>query len=206
LARGLLSLFVNSILDMRTNLIPAKKLVLLCTAVCASMFAFSHNAKALTIGDGQTLGYDFFGIPSGDQDRLNYVNELVFMYNNGITDLVDPILGQTYHIVNGAPAFGASLPDAVLAGHISGTSTSIDLGSGGVYLYLFAKYDGPNQGSVVWYVGNLSGTITIPADWNGYGLSGWTLFGSGASIPDGGTTVMLLGTALGALGMARRFF
>jgi len=28
----------------------------------------------------------------------------------------------------------------------------------------------------------------------------------GAIVPDGGTTVMLLGTALGALGMARRFF
>jgi len=28
---------------------------------------------------------------------------------------------------------------------------------------------------------------------------------NGGSVPDGGTTVMLLGAALGALGMARRF-
>jgi hypothetical protein len=39
-----------------------------------------------------------------------------------------------------------------------------------------------------------------------YGLSGWTLFRcEGGQVPDGGTTVMLLGAALGALGMARRF-
>jgi hypothetical protein len=29
--------------------------------------------------------------------------------------------------------------------------------------------------------------------------------GSGTGVPDGGTTAMLLGTALGALGMARRY-
>ncbi|PYL74488.1 MAG: hypothetical protein DMF26_10875, partial [Verrucomicrobia bacterium] len=29
--------------------------------------------------------------------------------------------------------------------------------------------------------------------------------GGGVVVPDGGTTVMLLGVALGALGMARRF-
>jgi VPDSG-CTERM motif len=188
---------------MKINFIPTKKLALLCTAVCAAMVAFSPSAKALTIGDGQTLGYVFFGIPSGDQDRTDYTNHLISMYNNGITD--DVALGQTFHIVNGAPAFGATLPDAVFS-HNGGPLDPIDLGGGGLYSYLFAKYDGPNQGSVVWYVGNLSGVITIPADWNGYGLSGWTLFGPGTpGVPDGGTTVMLLGAALGALGMARRF-
>jgi hypothetical protein len=189
---------------MKIKLIPKNKLALLCTAVCASMLAFSHNASALTIGDGQTLGTVFFGIPSGDQDRLNYVNDLVFMYNNGITDAV--IDGQNMHIVNGAPAFGTTLGNAVLAGHVNGTSTQISLGNGSLYSYLFAKYDGPNQGSVVWYVGNLNGNITIPSAWNGYGLSGWTLFGPGGQgVPDGGTTVMLLGTALSGLGIARRF-
>ena len=51
------------------------------------------------------------------------------------------------------------------------------------------------------------GTITIPATAGGYGLSGWTLFTAGGppGVPDGGTTAMLLGTSLGALGMARRF-
>ena len=65
--------------------------------------------------------------------------------------------------------------------------------------------DGPNYGSEVWYVGDLSGTITIPATAGGYGLSGWTLFGSASSVPDGGTTAMLLGAALSVLGLARRY-
>jgi len=53
-----------------------------------------------------------------------------------------------------------------------------------------------------------TGVITIPSDGPlGYGLSGWILFPPGGTpgVPDGGATVMLLGAALGALGMARRF-
>ncbi len=48
-------------------------------AFCAAMLAFSNNANALTIGDGHELGFVNFGIPAGDNDRLNYVNHLVGM-------------------------------------------------------------------------------------------------------------------------------
>lgn len=101
----------------------------------------------------------------------------------------------------------ANLPNADANIIAQGTTTTINLGTGGVYTYLFAKYDGQNDFSQVWYVGNLSGTLTIPADGPlGHGLSGWILFGPGTpGVPDGGTTAMLLGAALGALGMARRF-
>jgi hypothetical protein len=76
----------------------------------------------------------------------------------------------------------------------------------GVFSYLFAKYDGQNDRSLVWYVGNLSGTITIPQLGPlGHGLSGWILFPPGGQVPDGGATVMLLGTALGVLGVVRRY-
>jgi hypothetical protein len=58
----------------------------------------------------------------------------------------------------------------------------------------------------VWYVGDLSGTIIIPATGLGHGLSGWALFTApGGAVSDGGATVMLLGAALGALGVARRY-
>jgi hypothetical protein len=96
------------------------------------------------------------------------------------------------------------LPTAVFA--LNGTGTTVDLGNSTLYSYLFAKYDGPKYGAEVWYVGNLSGIITIPATAGGYGLSGWTLFGpGGVNVPDGGATVMLLGAGLGAIGLARRF-
>jgi hypothetical protein len=173
------------------------------------MLAFSHNASAirhplppsisLAIGDAHELGFVNFGIPSGDADRINYVNHLIGM----AVGMQDDALGQ--HFTRSNNAF-SQLPQAVLAGHLNGTSTSIDLGAGGLYTYLFAKYDGPNYGSEVWYVGDLNGTIEIPATAGGYGLSGWTLFGTGVpGVPDGGITAVLLGTALGALGLVRRF-
>jgi hypothetical protein len=182
---------------MKINIIPTTKLAMICTAFCAALFAFNPNAHALTIGDGHELGFVEFGIPSGDQDRTNYVNHLIGM----ALGTTEQALGQTFTRSNNS--FG-SLPTAVFA--LNGTGTSVNLGAAGTYTYLFAKYDGPNYGSEVWYVGDLSGVITIPATAGGYGLSGWTLFtGGGNGVPDGGTTAMLLGTALGALGMARRY-
>jgi len=183
---------------MKINKSSTKKLALLCMALVGAMLAFSNSAKALTIGDAHELGFVNFGIPSGDADRLIYVNHLIGMAL-GTSDKAD---GQTYFRSNNS--FG-QLPQAVLAGHVSGTSTTINLGTG-LYTYLFAKYDGPNYGSEVWYVGNLSGIITIPATAGGYGLSGWTLFGPGVpGVPDGGTTAMFLGAALSVLGVARRY-
>jgi len=184
---------------MKLNIIPTIKLSLLCTALAGAFLAFSTSAHALTIGDGHELGFVNYGIPSGDSDRLTYVNHLIGM-GLGTSDKAD---GQSYfRSHNGF----SPLPQAVLAGHVNGTSTTINLGAQGTYTYLFAKYDGPNYGSEVWYVGDLSGKITIPATAGGYGLSGWTLFGPGGQgVPDGGTTAMLLGAALSVLGMARRY-
>src|SRR5213596_2596788 len=184
---------------MKINLIPTKKLALLSAVFCTAMLAFTHNTRALTIGDPHELGFVNFGIPSGDSDRLTYVNHLVGMAL-GTSDKAD---GQNYFRSNNS---FSPLPQAVLAGHVNGTSTTINLGAQGTYTYLFAKYDGPNYGSEVWYVGDLSGKITIPPTAGGYGLSGWTLFGRGGQgVPDGGTTAMLLGAALSVLGMARRY-
>jgi VPDSG-CTERM motif len=191
---------------MKINLIPTKKLAMLSAAFCAAMLAFSPNAKALTFGDANDLGQVLFGIPSGDAARTTYVNTLIDLAP-GTTGF--HANGQTYNrsLANPGPGF-PNYPNAVFA--LNGTGTTIDLGpTAGVFQYLFAKYDGPNAGSEVWYVGNLSGVITIPAVGllgQNYGLSGWTLFtGTTHAFPDGGTTVMLLGAALGALGMARRF-
>ena len=191
---------------MKINKIPTKKLALLSAAFCAVMLAFSPNASALTFGDANDLGQVLNGIPSGDAARTAYVNHLIDM----VPGTSDTFSGQTFNrsLANPGPGF-PNYPDAVFSHN--GTGTSIDLGDGTLYSYLFAKYDGPNAGSEVWYVGGLSGIITIPAvglDGQNFGLSGWTLFGPGGGgngVPDGGTTVMLLGAALGALGMARRY-
>jgi hypothetical protein len=151
------------------------------------------------------LGQVITGIPSGDDDRTDYVNRLISLAPGTTGFAAD---GQIYNrsLANPGPGF-PNYPTAVFASN--GTGTSINLGDGTLYSYLFAKYDGPNAGSEVWYVGGVSGIITIPAQGlagQRYGLSGWTLFGPGVpGVPDGGATVMLLGAALGSLGMARRF-
>jgi hypothetical protein len=191
---------------MKINIIPTKRLALLSAAFCAVMLAFSHNASALTFNDANDMGQVLFGIPSGDSDRVIYTNHIINMALN----TTDSANGQTYQRSGANPGPGVGFyPAAIFA--LDGTGTTINLGpTAGVYQYLFAKYDGINAGSEVWYVGNLSGSITIPANGlfgQNYGLSGWTLFTGGGvpGVPDGGTTVMLLGVALGALGMARRF-
>jgi hypothetical protein len=145
----------------------------------------------------------YSGIPSGDAARTAYTNRLISLAPGTTGYVAD---GQTYTRSLDDPLAGV-YPTAVFG--VNGSGTSINLGALGTYTYLFAKYDGPNGGAEVWYVGNLSGTITIPA--NGlyennyqYGLSGWTLFTGGAgSVPDGGSTLMLLGSALCGLGLLR---
>ena len=186
---------------MKINLVPTRKLALLCTVLAGALLAFSPNARAvsLSIGDGHELGFVNFGIPAGDNDRLNYVNHLRGM-GLGTTDQA---FGQTFFRSNNALG---QMPQAVLAGNVKGTTTSVNLGAGGLYTYLLAKYDGPNYGTEVWYVGDLSGIITIPATAGRYGLSSWMLFGPGVpGVPDGGTTAMLLGLGLCSVGIFRRF-
>lgn len=186
---------------MKMNLTPTRKLALLCTVLAGALLALSPNARALTlqIGDTHELGFVNFGIPGGDTDRLNYVNHLIGMALGS----TDQAYGQTFLRSNNA--FNQML-QAVLTGNVKGATTSINLGAGGLYTYLLAKYDGPNYGTEVWYVGDLSGIINIPATAGRYGLSGWMLFGPGVpGVPDGGTTAMLLGAALSALGVARRY-
>jgi hypothetical protein len=183
---------------MQSNAVSKHKVLVLCIAFCGAILASSHDAKAfaLGMGDSHELGFLWPGIQeSGDQNRATYVNHLLGMGLGAITIAN----GQVYFRSNNA---FKSLPAATQARN--GNGRTINLGTGGLYAYLFATYNG--YGSEVWYVGNLTGIVTIPflAGW--HCLSGWTLFGTGsAGVPDGGVTVMLLGVALGALALARRF-
>ena len=54
------------------------KCLLTILAACASL-GLASQANALVIGDAHELGFVNFGIPSGDQDRENYVNHLIGM-------------------------------------------------------------------------------------------------------------------------------
>jgi VPDSG-CTERM motif len=189
---------------MKINIIPSNKLAMLSAVACAVMLAFTNNARAdTTLGffpDTHVVGTITPGAPADPADVATYINFMTAL-TPGTAGIFS---GQI--ITRSTNTFG-SLPTASATGAVSGTGTTIDLNALGTFTYLFAKYDGQNDVSQVWNISGLTGVLTIPADGPlGHGLSGWILFGpTGGQVPDGGTTVMLLGTALGALGMARRF-
>lgn len=181
---------------------------MLSAVVCAGMLAFSNNVSAdTTLGffpDTHVVGTITPGAPADPADVATYINFMITLPSPG----VGTFAGQT--ITRTTNTFG-SLPTAdgsPTGGSVSGTGTTIDLSTLGTFTYLFAKYDGQNDVSQVWNISGLTGVLTIPADGPlGHGLSGWILFNPAGTpgVPDGGTTVMLLGAALGALGVARRY-
>jgi hypothetical protein len=202
---------------MKINIIPTNKLALLSAVACAVMLAFTNNARADTTlgffdpntltGDPHVVGTVSPAAPADPVARAQYINFLITLGTNtsATHTFPQPLGTQTFYRTTNT--FG-SLPMASATGAVTGTGTTINLNTLGTFTYLFAKYDGQNDNSVVWNISGLTGILTIPADGPlGYGLSGWILFGPGGTpgVPDGGTTVMLLGAALGALGMARRY-
>jgi hypothetical protein len=195
---------------MKTNGISTGKFVMLLGIGCAVILASASDASAsrhalppvinLTIGDAHELGFVDPGLPQFSVPNATlFVNTMIGLALGGSTHV---IISSRDNLVTRSNNAFAPLPTAVFAR--KGSTTTIDLGTG-LYSYLWAKYDGQHFGAEVWYVGNLSGIITIPATGGGYGLTTWKLFGPGVGVPDGGATVMLLGVALGALGMARCF-
>jgi len=201
---------------MKINVIPVNKLAMLSVIACAVMLAFTNNASADTslgffdpvtlTGDTHVVGTVSPAAPADAASRATYINFLITLGTNtsATHDFGQPLGTQNFYRTTNT--FG-SLPQASAANTASGTTTTINLNTLGTFTYLFAKYDGQNDNSVVWNISGLTGILTIPANGPlGYGLSGWILFNpTGTSVPDGGTTVMLLGAALGALGIARRF-
>jgi hypothetical protein len=76
---------------------------------------------------------------------------------------------------------------------------SVNLGLGG-FNYLMVKW---GQDSEFYDVAGLTGTVSFSNDINQNGISHYDIWGAG-KVPDGGTTVMLLGAAVTGLGLIRR--
>ena len=159
--------------------------------------------------------------PPGQEARdLAMANTLIGLYNSGSPSAAP-------YFISGN-SFATPLPAAVTTGDIitpfggintSGSQAIINIGSG--FRYFIATYDGRNSGAVLWDISGLTaGTIIdIPryaqpnangtdlvADAAKYQITTWSMFNpEGPSVPDGGTTVLLLGAALSVLGMARRY-
>ena len=191
-----------------------KKLLKTIFAVGAALsLAASASAVAIAIGDSNDLGTINPNEPNGTEAETAHVNYLIEMALGGSASNVqlasDPgSQNNDYSRTMNNPL--ATYTAAVFALKQDTSSTTINLGTGG-YTYLLAKYDHSGAGAEVWYIGGLTGTISVPGSFNGYGLSHISLFTTDGSapdekpVPDGGTTVALLGLAFAGLSATRRF-
>ena len=163
-------------------------------------------------------------LPQRDADMANTLLQMSNLTNNQQT-----LNGSLYSRTTWAGGPPATIVGAVLGtGFGDGTTPiSIDLSQTGTFNYLVVSYDGPTEGSVAVYniagltgiiqvyryakveldsqgnpTGNLLGSNTMQQDYKR--ITSWTLLNP-TGVPDGGATVMLLGAALGALGMVRRY-
>jgi hypothetical protein len=151
-----------------------------------------------------TTSVEFLGTytppePADLTSEANYINTLIAQTNN-TTTTVD---GVTY-VRSGNNCDGVgSCPDATAAGAVKGPS---DPSTGDVdvtgWTYLIGKYDGPNGAGLVWFVGDLDGIVTVPSEFNKYGLSHTSLFNP-TGVPEP-ATLLLVGTGLVAVGLWRR--
>ena len=169
---------------------------------CGLALALSAStAQAVTINDDNYLGSVTTGTPSSEAAQVDYINWLIGMAVN-TTDPPPPTPGDNVFVRSDEPCtdFGGC-PAAVLAGNSgnSGPSGSVNVTG---WTWLYAKYGGDAH---VWYVGNLTGTISVPLNnTGGQGQSHYTLYNPGVVVPDGGATLGLLGLGMLGLGYLRR--
>ena len=161
--------------------------------------AFSAKALPITLdtSSAQYLGSVDPSTPSNEANEVAYINKLIGMGLNATTSF------NGNELVRSGNSFG-TLPVATLLPDWDKDETNpsnvIDITG---WTYLYGKYGNGNGaiGAYVWFVGDLTGEVQVPAD----RLSHWSVYnGTSTSVPDGGTAVMLLGAALLGLGALKR--
>lgn len=163
------------------------------------------NARAITITTADYgIGTIIPGTPANPSTELGYVQTSVSIWNG--TTLAGTYSGNTYTLLSGGLVPTPLTAPTVVASNESdfngsGNTATLSLGAGG-YEYLLTRWGG---GDILYYVEGLSGNITVENDLvspgqTDTGLSHFALFGDESnpppSVPDGGSTVAMLGSAL----------
>ena len=163
------------------------------------------SAQALAIDDANYLGNIVPGLPSGETNEAAFIDALIALAPGADqTPCGDD--AATPNTCTRSDNVFANLPSpADFTDKDESGDNTVDVTG---FAYILAKYGkgSETQISHVWYVGNLTGEQTVP-DSSGGGLSHISRFNATTNgVPDGGTTLMLLGTALVGLGALRRRF
>ncbi len=177
---------------------------LMMTALAAALWMVT-SASALTINDPGVVGTFNPGTTGNPPSaEAAWLQQLLDLPNS--SDVV--IDGVQYMTRTTPPDYSGTIDASDLSKDDSG-GTSVPAG----WEWVVGKYDGPNAGYVAWYIGGAAVTLPqYPAELftsnpTQYELSHWTAFNrtdNPPSVPDGGSTVLLLGAGLAALSLARR--
>jgi hypothetical protein len=189
----------ESSLNRSTLNLNTMKIKILLAAVSLLTVGLANSAMALTISSPEYVGNIDPNTPSNPENEVEYINALAGLAPGGSTDVDGSTVTRDGNWLGDLPTVtlvGAAKDD-------SDPSTSVDVTG---FAYLLGKY---GTTSIVFYVGELTGVQTIPGDFglegeNENGLSHWSLYGSSTTVPDGGTTAVLLGLGLVAVSFIAR--
>ena len=156
----------------------------------------------LAEGDSLFMGYIIPDIPAGTDNEEDYINALKNLAPGGSTTVDGNDIDRSSNTL----CF-PNCPDAEFADKDESQVNTIDVGTTG-FTYLLAKYDAAQGGGLVWYIAGLTGVITVPSTFGtcgaeGCGISHISVFTPGTAVPEPGT-LLLVGSALVALGLVRR--
>lgn len=176
-------------------------------ALAIALLGFTAQADALVLVKG-ALGSDVDnyvgsindGIPSSPANEKTYITTLIAQAAGS----GDKKIGSETYNREGSPA--------ALATPAVGTFlTKDDTGVNEVNLtnftgYVLGKYDAKKAGSLVWYLSGFTGKLELPTDYNGHGLSHYSLFGTADDIIPEPTSMALMGLGglLAGFGVRRR--
>lgn len=185
-------------------------------AAVALLFGFGSSAAALTINDPGVAGILEGQFASNTTNEAIAANQILSMGANQTIDAAIATPGLGVNCIGQGPTCdymtGVNNYNGSVSGGVQVLDTTSLTAAAFASQFILAKFDGPNAGYVLFNTADwvtFWGSTTLPANGSTIwgpgqnGLSHYTYFGT-RTVPDGGASLLLLGAALGAVGMLRR--